>query len=65
MEQVWENLKNDSDKIAGDLEVIVVMDANTEANKEEMNEVTADKKGNASIHIQSVFICYFLVGVSK
>lgn len=52
MEQVWENLKNDSDKIAGDLEVIVVMDANTEANKEEMNEVTADKKESENSLVQ-------------
>jgi len=65
MEQVWENLKNDSDKVDGDLGDIAVMDANNETNKEEMNEVTAEEKGNASIHILSVSTCYFFVGVSK
>lgn len=59
MEQVWENLKNDSDQGVGDLEV------NTETNKEETNEVTADEKGNASIHIPSMFIFSFLVCISK
>ncbi|EOA20368.1 hypothetical protein CARUB_v10000682mg [Capsella rubella] len=47
MEQVWENLKNVSDQVVGDLEVyvdIAAMDANTEVNKEEMSEVRADEK---------------------
>ncbi|XP_010453895.1 PREDICTED: uncharacterized protein LOC104735747 isoform X2 [Camelina sativa] len=50
MEQVWENLKNDSDQVVEDLEVyvdigeIAAMDANTKTNKEEMSEVRADDK---------------------
>ncbi|XP_010420419.1 PREDICTED: uncharacterized protein LOC104706003 isoform X2 [Camelina sativa] len=50
MEQVWENLKSDSDQVVGDPEVyvdigeIAAMDANTETNKEEMSEVRADDK---------------------
>ncbi|XP_010492652.1 PREDICTED: aspartic and glutamic acid-rich protein-like isoform X2 [Camelina sativa] len=50
MEQVWENLKSDSDQVVGDLEVyvdigdIAAMDANTETNKEEMSEARADDK---------------------
>ncbi|KAL1195438.1 hypothetical protein V5N11_030712 [Cardamine amara subsp. amara] len=45
MEQVWENLKNDNDQVAGDLEIYVdlgdtvVSDANTETKEEKMNEV--------------------------
>lgn len=57
MEQVWENLKNDTDQVVGDL---AVMDANTETNKEKMNEVVADEKGNASIHIPLIFTINFL-----
>ncbi|KAG7550941.1 hypothetical protein ISN45_Aa06g016740 [Arabidopsis thaliana x Arabidopsis arenosa] len=50
MEQVWENLKNDTDQVVGDL---AVMDAITETNKEKMNEVLADEKESENSLVQA------------
>ncbi|KAG7555560.1 hypothetical protein ISN44_As11g016810 [Arabidopsis suecica] len=50
MEQVWENLKNDTDQVVGDL---AVMDANTETNKEKMNEIVADEKESENSLVQA------------
>lgn len=59
MEQVWENLKNDSDQVAGDLEIYVdlcdtaVSDTNTETTEDDkMNEVAGDEKESDNSLVQ-------------
>lgn len=72
MQKEWENLKNDKNQVVGDVEIyvdlgdIAVSDANTKTKEEKMNEITGDEKGNANIHIPSIFLsCNFLFAYLK